>query len=333
MANRAHALALLGRNTEAEQAYREAIPLAAANPRVEVTALAGYARLLTERGNLAAARDLLADAHAKAPTSLLDATMDLVLEAWVHLETKAGRAAEVSRWSDRRLQRLEEQYRTRLANVVRQAQLLESVERERAQDRLRSQAALHASRVQVREALLQDLHDGFGSNLATARLRAARGELTQGALVEILDECISDLYLVVDSIPNTDGNLGEALRMLRNRLEGRLYGDATTLRWRIALDSLPPLGHQRMNHVLRIVQEALANVFRHAHAAHAWVEAGVDDDGRLTVIVGDDGVGIANTPVAGNGLQSMRSRAQGLGAMLDIKPGYPGTVVQLSVPA
>jgi signal transduction histidine kinase len=333
MANRAHALALLGRTAEAEHAYREALPLAASNQRVEVTALAGYARLLTDLGNLDAARELLTKAHAKAPPSLLDTTMDLVLEAWVQLETKAGRAEEVSRWSDRRLRRIEEQYRVRLANVLRQAQLLESIERERTLDRQRAEAALQASRTQVREALLQDLHDGFGSNLATARIRAARGELTQAALVEILDECISDLYLVVDSIPNTEGNLGEALRMLRNRLEGRLYGEHTSLRWQIALDALPAVGHERMNQVLRIVQEALANVFKHAQAAHAWVDAAIGDDGTLTVTVGDDGVGTPDEPAAGNGLNSMRGRARSLGARLHIQPGNPGTVVRLSVPA
>ena len=42
--------------------------------------------------------------------------------------------------------------------------------------------------------------------------------------------------------------------------------------------------------VLRIVQEALANVRKHASAHHAWVELDLSGSRHLHVVVGDDGI-------------------------------------------
>jgi signal transduction histidine kinase len=64
----------------------------------------------------------------------------------------------------------------------------------------------------------------------------------------------------------------------------------------------------------RIAQEALTNVVKHAHAAHAWIDVG-HGRSELTIAVTDDGPGPAQ-PAAGTtglGLSGMRERA----AMLD----------------
>ena len=330
-ANRAHALALLGREEEADMAYREVLPLAAPYRREAVTAMAGHARLLTETGRHQEARDLLAEAFAKAPEDLLDTTRDLVLEAWVDLEKAAGNAEAVALWFSRRLQRLEAQYRVRLSNVIHQAELFESIERDRKLERQLAAAEVALSKTKARESLIQDLHDGFGSQLAIARIRAERGELSNEALIALLDDCIADLYVVVDSVGNPEGDLGNALRMLRNRLSGRLRSVATTLHWKILLDDVPPLGQLRTVHVLRIVQEALANVFKHAQAANAWVEASRVNDGFL-ITVRDDGVGLSDPSAKGTGLQNMRGRARTLAATLDIDSSRSGTVVRIAVP-
>jgi signal transduction histidine kinase len=64
----------------------------------------------------------------------------------------------------------------------------------------------------------------------------------------------------------------------------------------------------------RIVQEALANVVRHAHAHACAVRLAID--GALDVEVADDGVAVPPTAAgrsAGVGLASMRERAAELG--------------------
>ena len=56
----------------------------------------------------------------------------------------------------------------------------------------------------------------------------------------------------------------------------------------------------------RILQEALTNAPRHAHATHAEVVVGYGDPLRLEVT--DDGVGYPTRPSPGNGLLGMRER-------------------------
>jgi signal transduction histidine kinase len=78
----------------------------------------------------------------------------------------------------------------------------------------------------------------------------------------------------------------------------------------------------------RIVQEALTNVYRHAHATRARVELGYGPD-RLTVTVSDDGTGGApETEPApdggGNGIPGMRQRATALGGDLTAGPAPGG---------
>jgi signal transduction histidine kinase len=67
----------------------------------------------------------------------------------------------------------------------------------------------------------------------------------------------------------------------------------------------------------RIVQEALTNVTRHAHAQVATIRLRYDDG--VTVAVTDDGVGGAAG--SGNGITGMRERATALGGTLEAGPG------------
>jgi signal transduction histidine kinase len=71
----------------------------------------------------------------------------------------------------------------------------------------------------------------------------------------------------------------------------------------------------------RIVQEAITNVVRHAHATCADVTLGYGAE-VLTVVVVDDGVG-ADDPVPGNGLRGMQERAQALGGSFRVERGGP----------
>ena len=81
--------------------------------------------------------------------------------------------------------------------------------------------------------------------------------------------------------------------------------------------------------VLRIAQEAIGNVHKHAHAINVWVRLSTDgSDFRL--VVEDDGIGQA-TPRPGHyGLHTMRERAARIGAILEITARPDGgTVVTL----
>ena len=98
------------------------------------------------------------------------------------------------------------------------------------------------------------------------------------------------------------------------------------------------LDERTMTAILRIAQEALQNIRKHAAASGVTLmTAVVDDDWTLEIT--DDGRGFAPGTVAtpghrNLGLQFMHERAALIGARLDVRsqPG-DGTVVRLAIPA
>lgn len=89
--------------------------------------------------------------------------------------------------------------------------------------------------------------------------------------------------------------------------------------------------------MLRLLQEALTNVFKHSRARRVDVHIARAGE-RLHVQVRDDGIG---PPDAGNvirldgggaGFASMRLRARRLGGELHIETAAPGTCLRLDMP-
>ena len=92
-----------------------------------------------------------------------------------------------------------------------------------------------------------------------------------------------------------------------------------------------PLRMQRS--LFRIVQEALANVHRHACASHVSVDLRWIG-GRLHVVITDNGRGVEGTqersPIRpGNGIYGIRARARQLGGDLKFRTGPLGTRVHV----
>ena len=188
-----------------------------------------------------------------------------------------------------------------------------------------------------RERLVSDLHDGLGLHLLTA-LKMARDPLAaREPLAEVLADCLDDLRLAIDSMSNIDERDPVLLlASLRFRLAPRLAATGVQLDWQVDGDIAPQpwLDAPKALHLLRVVQEALANAVRHAGATRvllkvqalaAGVAVSVIDDGR--------GIGGNGNGGAGVGLASMRRRAALLGATLSVGPGPQGigTEVRLEV--
>ncbi|MBX3083622.1 MAG: GAF domain-containing sensor histidine kinase [Anaerolineae bacterium] len=85
---------------------------------------------------------------------------------------------------------------------------------------------------------------------------------------------------------------------------------------------------------VRIIQEALTNVRKHAHASHVSVEIETTD-GYLNIDIADNGVGMSENAIKHGhfGLQTMRERAENVGGSLVVMslPGE-GTTVHLNLP-
>jgi PAS domain S-box-containing protein len=91
----------------------------------------------------------------------------------------------------------------------------------------------------------------------------------------------------------------------------------------------------RATAAFRVLQEALTNVARHAHASSVQVQLWIAD-GRLRLEIHDDGCGIADRKVADAtslGLLGMKERVHSYGGSVEIR-GAPacGTTVDVSIP-
>ena len=230
-----------------------------------------------------------------------------------------------------------------LATIARQAASAVRALR-LTRDLQRSRQQLVTLREEERRRLRRDLHDGLGPTLAALalKLEAAsnvvhhapdRAEALLRGATEHVHGSVGEVRRLVQGLrPPALDDLGlvEALRAYGRQLDhGDLRVDVT------APQALPDLPAAVEVAAYRIVQEALANVVRHASARRCRVTLRAPD--ALEIEVSDDGRGLgaagASRSHHGVGLRSMVERAEELGGMLviDAPPGG-GTRVRARLP-
>jgi signal transduction histidine kinase len=224
-----------------------------------------------------------------------------------------------------------ESARTELETRVREREQLLKRNFERLRESERMQA-----RVAERQRIMQDIHDGLGSQLLSALMLVERRALTNRQVAQVLRESIDDLRLAIDAIASDEPSLTGALGNLRYRLEPRLRAAGIALQWDSrGLPAEVDVDPATVLPLLRIVQEALTNTLKHSRATTVRVESRIDQvDGRrwLVLRVVDNGRGITEEGVRGRGLPNMRNRAARIGAEFALESAPDGgTVVQVRV--
>lgn len=167
---------------------------------------------------------------------------------------------------------------------------------------------------QERQRLMQDMHDGLGSSLMSALHAVESGQMSEAEVAQVLRECIDDMKLAIDSLEPVQTDLLLLLATLRFRLAPRLQGSGLTLDW--AVDDVPRLQWLEPRsalHILRIFQEVLTNIIKHARATRITVRTSHDDT-HVTVTVEDNGVGFDMRPPATD--VGSPPRGKGLGNLL-----------------
>jgi signal transduction histidine kinase len=90
--------------------------------------------------------------------------------------------------------------------------------------------------------------------------------------------------------------------------------------------------------IYRIVQEALNNAVKHAHARQIVIQVKRDESKRLFLSIKDDGVGFIpgfgeKSQAGGFGMNTMRERAEALGGSLQVISALgQGTTVEVMIP-
>jgi signal transduction histidine kinase len=187
-----------------------------------------------------------------------------------------------------------------------------------------------------RRRLMQDMHDGLGSSLISAIRSVERGDSSGSKVSGILKSCLDDLKLTIDSMEPVEADLLLLLATLRFRLEPRLEGTGTALRWDVQkLPTLSWLDPSSALHILRIVQESIANILAHTRASEIRVSTAADAAG-VEVIVEDNGQGFdverALSSGKGHGLRNQQRRARAVDGTVKWVAGAHGTRFTLRLP-
>ena len=190
-----------------------------------------------------------------------------------------------------------------------------------------------------RQRISFELHDNIGSQLVSLlfTMQAAKPPSMRFVMLS-LEQCLADLKMTVDALDSHNENVTQAMGRLRYRVQPALDRQGIKMQWDVemspAMDAVDGVYAQQ---VLRIAQESLANVMRHANARLVKVSCCfVPEFSHLLLEVSDDGAGIRAVDglhPAGRGLQSMKKRAAAMGGFLNISNlGGTGTSVLLTLP-
>ena len=220
------------------------------------------------------------------------------------------------------------------------AELIDELERTRAE---LAEANREAGRLAERDRLASEIHDtiaqGFTSIVMLVQAaEAVIGEDTDRARKQLdligktARENLAEARALVAGLapaPLAAASLGDAL----SRLADRAAEESGARSEFTVLGTPRPVGTSAEVVLLRVCQEALANVRRHAAATNVAVALNYAGE-CVALTVTDDGTGFnPDEPTGGYGLRGMRARVSEIGGTLRVRSAAgAGTTVTAEVP-
>ncbi|HSJ88056.1 MAG TPA: PAS domain S-box protein [Anaerolineales bacterium] len=245
------------------------------------------------------------------------------------------------------LQQLNLQLESRVVERTAELQTAnKALEENRARLQVLSQRLVEVQE-QERHALARELHDRVGQSLTALNLNLTiisdqlahpvtspvGNRLTDSIklvteMIDIVRDVMSDLRPVVLD----EYGLVAALQSYIGKFQARY---SIQVDFNQSQRSLPRLGAALEMTILRIAQEALLNIARHAQADHVTISVHCEQNSVL-LTVQDNGIGIdaiEEDNRDGHGLVIMRERAEAVGGILRLSsPGGKGTLVEAMLP-
>lgn len=185
------------------------------------------------------------------------------------------------------------------------------------------------ARYDERDRLMRDMHDGVGGHLVQALALAQQA--SDPRVGDAIRSALDDLRLLIDASDIHSEGLNDILARLRERMTRRLASLGIELQWDFTRSpELPALPPERAIQILRVLQEAVTNIIKHARARRVLIAAECLNDpvsgqpARLLFEVADDGCGFdLRQSREGRGLRNLAAR---IGALhghwhLDTRPG------------
>jgi len=262
------------------------------------------------------------------------------LRTWKHV-AKNGKLIDVEVfWAP--LQLNSENVRLAIIQDITEKLALQGAQHQEEIRRLLLERALQVQEDE-RRRIARELHDEAGQLMTSLLVglrtisdvrRLADAKQQAKRLREIASRAINEISRLARGLHSSvldDLGIEAALRRFADEFT-RTHG----IRVDLEMSAADLSGFDRDDHInlYRIVQEALTNVARHAHAQHVRIKF-QSSPARLDVIIRDDGEGFhhaLNSPSSHLGIEGMRQRAAHLGGILQIvSPADGGTEVRLQI--
>lgn len=221
-----------------------------------------------------------------------------------------------------------------LLTVVLIANLVVQVERNRRRIAVQAEraAAIERQRIteDVHDSIAQELYvlsmelDSIAASQPSAPRLATASNLAKQTLLEARG-------LLTDLQPAFAGTM-ELGDLIRGQCDEFAAVSGIPTNYTIE-GAVPRLAPEQIAEIYRILQEGLANIYRHAHAQSVTLCVHTEPD-ELRLELGDDGVGFErDADAGGHGLTHMQSRAARLGGSLTVwsVPGG-GTTLHVAIP-
>lgn len=189
-----------------------------------------------------------------------------------------------------------------------------------------------------RERLMRDMHDGVGGHLvALLSLLDADKETSGNYIRGSIQECLSDLRVVILSLEPSSRDLDTLLGMFRHANNQKITSSGMELKWNVGdLTLVPELSSKSALNILRILQEAVTNIIKHSGATRVEISAeyAKANTGSFVVInVVDNGSGKLDKSSTGYGIKNMNKRAKELNGHIVVQLGEGKSQVTLTFPA
>lgn len=194
-----------------------------------------------------------------------------------------------------------------------------------------------------RERLARDIHDTLAQTLAGLTILAERGgrqlaegradaaASTIGTVERLSRDALEEARALVarTAAPPAETALADAVDRLVDRFRAE-----TGLTIDLELDASETISRDGQLVVLRCLQEALANVRKHAAATLVRVRVATTPGGAARLEVADDGRGFdTSVRYDGFGLEGMTERVALAGGAFDVASSPGGTTVTVQLPA
>ena len=203
----------------------------------------------------------------------------------------------------------------------------------------------------IQQRIASDLHDStcqylIAASLSIMRVRSALGNPAMAErLCDDIDTCIDQALKEIRAFAYLLHPRNLTVDGLKVSIEqyAKGFGARTALKVRTRISpEVDRLPYESQHSLLRVVQEALTNVFRHASATEVEISSNVTDN-HFELRISDNGRGMptgratgGNSLSLGVGIPAMRARLHQMGGKLEIRsaPGQqlPGTTLCAVVP-